>query len=64
MPYAAGGETSVENLQLRCRAHNALEAERWFGRPPLMRERCGGWGEVVPLGPDRVTRLLTRPLRQ
>jgi hypothetical protein len=44
VPHAAGGETSVENLQLRCRAHNALEAERWFGRPPLMRERCAGWG--------------------
>jgi hypothetical protein len=36
-----GGETRVENLQLRCRAHNALEAERWFGGLPLVRERCG-----------------------
>ncbi len=25
-PFAAGGETTVENLQLRCRAHNAYEA--------------------------------------
>ena len=56
VPYAAGGDTSVENLQLRCRAHNTLEAERWFGRPPLVRERCGVWGHVVPLGPDGVSR--------
>jgi hypothetical protein len=26
IPFAAGGETTVENLQLRCRAHNAHEA--------------------------------------
>jgi HNH endonuclease len=30
-PYAAGGETSVENLELRCRAHNVYEAEKHFG---------------------------------
>jgi 5-methylcytosine-specific restriction endonuclease McrA len=33
VPFAVGGVTSVENLQLRCRAHNAYEAERDFGRP-------------------------------
>jgi hypothetical protein len=40
VPYATGGLTSVENLQIRCRAHNAYEAERDFGpRPPsLLRE--------------------------
>jgi hypothetical protein len=31
LPFAAGGETSIENLQLRCRSHNAYEAERFFG---------------------------------
>jgi len=30
-PFADGGATTVENLELRCRAHNAFEAERWFG---------------------------------
>jgi 5-methylcytosine-specific restriction endonuclease McrA len=45
VPYAAGGETSVENLHLRCRAHNALEAERWFGQLPLVRERGEEWGD-------------------
>lgn len=30
-PYALGGETTVENVSLRCREHNAHEAERVFG---------------------------------
>jgi len=31
VPFADAGATTVENLQLRCRAHNGYEAERWFG---------------------------------
>ena len=38
IPFADGGPTSVENLQLRCRAHNLHEADVWLGieklRPP------------------------------
>ena len=30
-PFAAGGETTVTNIELRCPAHNAYEAERYFG---------------------------------
>ncbi len=30
-PVARGGETTVGNLRLRCRAHNQLEADRAFG---------------------------------
>src|SRR4029453_18556986 len=30
-PYADGGRTSVDNIQLRCRAHNQYEAKLWFG---------------------------------
>lgn len=29
-PFAAGGEATVENIELRCRAHNAYEAEVYF----------------------------------
>ena len=29
IPFADGGATTVENLQLRCRAHNTYEAEQW-----------------------------------
>jgi 5-methylcytosine-specific restriction endonuclease McrA len=36
MPHADGGPATVENIQLRCRAHNAYEAEQWFG--PLLTE--------------------------
>jgi hypothetical protein len=41
-PYAAGGETLVENLEVRCRAHNIYEAEQYFGRgrPLFAREQC------------------------
>jgi 5-methylcytosine-specific restriction endonuclease McrA len=31
VPYADGGETSVSNIELRCRTHNNYEAERWSG---------------------------------
>jgi 5-methylcytosine-specific restriction endonuclease McrA len=31
VPFADGGQTTAANLQLRCRAHNAYEAEQWFG---------------------------------
>jgi hypothetical protein len=30
-PYAAGGMTTVDNIQLRCRAHNQHEARVFFG---------------------------------
>jgi hypothetical protein len=49
IPFAEGGETTSANLQLRCRAHNAYEAEAHFG-PLLLRE-----GAVLyRLGPDRL----------
>jgi len=31
-PHARGGEATTENLRLVCRAHNALYAERDYGR--------------------------------
>lgn len=31
VPFAAGGKTSLDNLELRCSAHNRYEAERHFG---------------------------------
>ena len=38
VPYADGGATVATNIQLRCRAHNAYEAEEWFG-PLVVREQ-------------------------
>jgi hypothetical protein len=37
--FALGGEHSVTNLALRCRAHNALAAEEDFGRELVEQER-------------------------
>jgi hypothetical protein len=31
VPFAAGGTSDMDNLQLRCRAHNAHEARGYFG---------------------------------
>ena len=31
VPFAEGGEAVATNIELRCRAHNAYEAEEWFG---------------------------------
>lgn len=39
-PFAAGGASRVDNIELRCRAHNVFEAERDFGERPLVR---GNW---------------------
>src|SRR5262249_43257751 len=30
-PYAAGGKATADNIELRCRAHNAYEARLYFG---------------------------------
>jgi hypothetical protein len=54
IPFAAGGESTVTNIELRCRAHNQREAELYFGAamPALVRERAVTYG----LGPDLVQR--------
>ena len=45
VPYADGGTTIPDNLELRCRAHNAYESERWFGprEEGLVREQQAGF---------------------
>jgi hypothetical protein len=37
-PWMAGGPATVENIELRCRRHNAYEARRFFERPGLAPE--------------------------
>ena len=49
-PFAEGGETTVENLELRCRAHNAYEAAEHFG---LFTREAAGADDAVP---ERTTR--------
>ena len=41
-PHAVGGSPAVDNLELRCRAHNVHEAEQYFGsRWPLLAREAG-----------------------
>src|SRR5262249_51801181 len=50
IPYAAGGKPTVENIELRCRAHNGYEAEVFFG--PVR--------EYLPTDPARNVSVETR----
>jgi 5-methylcytosine-specific restriction endonuclease McrA len=38
-PYEEGGEATVENIQLRCRAHNGYEAHLYYGEVKRLGER-------------------------
>jgi hypothetical protein len=44
-PFAVGGAATVENIALRCRAHNAYESTLFFERPEAdgVRERSAHW---------------------
>src|SRR4051812_24072284 len=52
-PYARGGKATVENLRLVCRAHNALFAERDFGRAWMRSKRMQTRNPSSGLGPER-----------
>jgi hypothetical protein len=41
VPYAVGGEATLRNISLRCRAHNAYEARIDFGPPKSHATRSG-----------------------
>jgi hypothetical protein len=57
VPFARGGEHRLDNLTLRCRAHNALAAEQDFGRDFVALARDSSqhetWAayEAVPCAP-------------
>jgi HNH endonuclease len=68
VPYAAGGQPTVENIQLRCRAHNGYEVDRFYG-PGKRRTRGGAVRDarviykrvsVPSTGPGTSTRSDTR----
>jgi hypothetical protein len=52
-PWAAGGASTVENLRLRCRAHNQHAARRYFGadfmRDKVVRAACAGQSGIDSL---------------
>jgi hypothetical protein len=51
-PYALGGEASAENIQLRCRSHNAYEARLYFAHG----NGNGGAGSVAEASAPYVAR--------
>ena len=51
-PFALGGPTTVDNLQLRCRAHNAYEAEMAFGSFVLREEEVAYLPQSTRSGPS------------
>jgi hypothetical protein len=51
-PFALGGPTTIDNLQLRCRAHNAYEAEMAFGSFVLGEEEVGQLAHSTRSGPS------------
>ena len=61
VPYAAGGLTTLENLELRCRSHNAYEATQYFGAL-LVRETQSLWSGVTRSGPSWVVGTTLVPL--
>jgi hypothetical protein len=56
-----GGAATVDNIQLRCRAHNQYEARLYFG-DTLARERQQARVEQIPseMANDESSRELTR----
>ena len=48
IPFADGGETTTDNLQLRCRAHNAYEAKQYFGASFLRERQRRMWTRSGP----------------
>lgn len=62
VPYAEGGATTCENLELRCRVHNVYEAEQHVApqaQPFLVRETRAvyGMGSLTRSGPSLVASL-------
>ena len=46
-PFALGGGKTVDEISLRCRAHNVYEAERFFGASVVVRETAVRYGGAI-----------------
>ena len=49
-PFEAGGEATVDNIELRCRAHNQYEADLFIGQEFIVRERPAMYSVRTELG--------------
>ncbi|HEX7879505.1 MAG TPA: hypothetical protein VF720_08850 [Candidatus Eisenbacteria bacterium] len=61
-PFALGGAATIENISLRCRAHNAHEARETYGSKAALKHRRGA-GEVREIGPGYRTTPTTGTFR-
>ena len=52
VPYADGGESTAGNLELRCHAHNAYEADRWNGTLFARERRPHAFFGSIDLDPE------------
>lgn len=54
VPYAAGGQAQIDQIELRCRAHNQYESRLWFGpeQPWMVREAGVMWPDATGSGPS------------
>ena len=50
-PFAAGGTATIDNIELRCRAHNQYEADLFFGGPVVVRESRAAYRTSAPTMP-------------
>jgi 5-methylcytosine-specific restriction endonuclease McrA len=56
VPFARGGEATVDNIALRCRAHNEYEAELLFGQyESQVREAPAAYGLATCSGTRRAS---------
>ena len=51
VPRAAGGLATVDNIQLRCRAHNGHAVDQYFGTGKRRMRDQGGRGEIAARRP-------------
>ena len=67
VPFADGGAAVVDNIELRCRAHNAYEAARWLGvgEADFVSERRGALSSATlrPRGANQRSRRRVRVQR-
>jgi hypothetical protein len=57
-PFAVGGQATVEDIELRCRAHNVYEAQLFFtGDVARETDVDSFWNELPQLGVYGLTRL-------
>jgi 5-methylcytosine-specific restriction endonuclease McrA len=64
VPFARGGSSEVENVELRCRAHNQFEAERDYGRTVMKERAQHRQAQNLFVCPDQLATTFTQPANQ